>query len=887
MPYTLKMRYKSLVLGLVVLASLPFALTARAATPILTVTSQGGDSVLLNITGDANSPVAFYYNVASSGGMQIRGLGNTSSGGVLSTTISTTSYGVNAGSLVYVIVNGQQSPMTTWPVVSGNGPTLSQTSLSLNAGQSTTVTSYGSASSLYVLTNSTPSVANFSASGTQVTVTANAYGSTTATVCYQGSSTNCASLYVTVQSGSGSGQLTFSQNNITLVAGQSLSVSVSGGNGSYAITSNSNQSAIQANINGSSINLYGLNAAGSANVLVCSNGTSLCGTLYVSVGSSSGSQITFSQNNLFFTSGQSQVITIYGGGGYTMSNNSNPTAVNVSLSGNSLTVYGVATGSANITICQQNSNICGYVYVTVNGSSGNSLTFSQSNPYLSSGQSQTVTIYGGTNSYFIQTNSNSSVAQLSLSGSTLTITGGTTGASTVTICATTSNCGSLYVTVGASSGSPITFSQSSPTVSMGQNLSVTVSGGSGSYYLPTVPTNIVQATVSGNIINLAGVNAGTGTLSVCSNGTSACGSLYVTVSSAVSNSPISFNPTSVSINVGQSTNVYLNGAGGYYLSGGQSTSIATMSLNGSTAIVTGMGPGSTNLTICQNGGQCSTLPVMVSGSGSGILSFSPASATLSIGQSQAVNISGSGNYYISGTQNTGIATASINGNILNVAAVGLGSTNLTICQNGGQCSVLYITVSSSGYQSGTPSFSQNNVSVAMGQNQMIALTGSGNYYLASNQNPGVAIVAVSTNSVLVNGVAPGSTSASICQNGGQCNTLYVTVTAAMTNPSISDLAQLQALQAQLAQLQALAAEQGGQNSGVSANFKFYRPLSYGMRHSDVAELQNRLRQEGIYSGPVTGFFGAQTMAALKQYQRLHGLSPLGSLGPGTRALLNR
>jgi len=72
----------------------------------------------------------------------------------------------------------------------------------------------------------------------------------------------------------------------------------------------------------------------------------------------------------------------------------------------------------------------------------------------------------------------------------------------------------------------------------------------------------------------------------------------------------------------------------------------------------------------------------------------------------------------------------------------------------------------------------------------------------------------------------------------------------------------------------------------SYSYKFYNPLSYGSTGADVTALQQRLASEGIYSGPITGFFGSLTEAAVKQYQGLHGLSQLGNVGPATRADLN-
>ena len=78
----------------------------------------------------------------------------------------------------------------------------------------------------------------------------------------------------------------------------------------------------------------------------------------------------------------------------------------------------------------------------------------------------------------------------------------------------------------------------------------------------------------------------------------------------------------------------------------------------------------------------------------------------------------------------------------------------------------------------------------------------------------------------------------------------------------------------------------GQVLGVST-FKFLINLHLGMRHNDVTELQNRLVVEGLYSGPVTGYFGQLTLAAAKRYQERENIVPVsGYVGPLTRAALN-
>ncbi|MBX4205534.1 MAG: peptidoglycan-binding protein [Candidatus Doudnabacteria bacterium] len=68
---------------------------------------------------------------------------------------------------------------------------------------------------------------------------------------------------------------------------------------------------------------------------------------------------------------------------------------------------------------------------------------------------------------------------------------------------------------------------------------------------------------------------------------------------------------------------------------------------------------------------------------------------------------------------------------------------------------------------------------------------------------------------------------------------------------------------------------------------FTRRLSAGSRGDDVTALQNKLSDDGFYTGPVTGYFGGQTTAAVKDYQKAHGFTPLGSVGPQTLAALNQ
>ena len=100
------------------------------------------------------------------------------------------------------------------------------------------------------------------------------------------------------------------------------------------------------------------------------------------------------------------------------------------------------------------------------------ISFSQSNPTLSVGQSMTISIIGGnnyyggyagtyygggySNTYYVPYNSSPSTVSTSISGSTLTLTGIKNGSVVIVICDSANNCGPVSVTVGSANiGYPV------------------------------------------------------------------------------------------------------------------------------------------------------------------------------------------------------------------------------------------------------------------------------------------------------------------------------------------------------------------------------------------------------------------------------------------------
>ena len=115
-------------------------------------------------------------------------------------------------------------------------------------------------------------------------------------------------------------------------------------------------------------------------------------------------------------------------------------------------------------------------------------------------------------------------------------------------------------------------------------------------------------------------------------------------------------------------------------------------------------------------------------------------------------------------------------------------------------------------------------------------------------------------------------------------------TTASTSASVSAmLQQIQAFQAQIQALQAARASLNTAQTNVIGTLKLIRSLKQGMSGSDVSALQAILAADpSIYpSGNITGFFGQMTAEAVKKYQKKHGLSALGIVGPLTLKELNK
>ena len=545
--------------------------------------------------------------------------------------------------------------------------------------------------------------------------------------------------------------------------------------------------------------------------------------------STSTSNLTLSQTALLLNTGQTSTITASANYLYLLSN-SNPAIANINLNASQITVSALAYGSTVVNICVVGSTTnCSNIDITVQNSGAQQLTFSQNNFSLYSGQSINVAITGGSGSYTISNNSNVNSIQANLSGSTITLVAtSTSGTAAITVCTTDMNyCGIVNVNATTVNSTAVTFSQTNPVVPLGQSTTVTIYGGTGNNFYVSSNSNpsIVQANITGNILTLIGnATTGTSTINICAYAGS-CASLTANISNVSSGGAIALSQSSISILAGQNSNIIISGGSTpYSISSQNGANIFSSNLSGNTLTIYGVNPGTSTANVCASAG-CATLTVIVSSTTSSVSAptFSQNNILLNIGQQTTVSVSGIGNYYIANNSTSGIVSATINAGNVTVSAIQSGTDNISICQSGGQCSTLYVTVSS--------------------LNTQISNT--------TNSNTSSNSADTSTIISLLRSLGVDAATITNIQNSLSSGTPATT------------------------------------NNTATSIYIFPRYLSYNDKGADVLKLQQILVKHKFLSAVPTGHYGPATVAAVKKFQKANHIKQTGNIGPLTKGILDK
>ena len=411
---------------------------------------------------------------------------------------------------------------------------------------------------------------------------------------------------------------------------------------------------------------------------------------------------------------------------------SNTGLATASVSGSTVTVNGVAEGSATITVTATDPGGLSATQsfdVTVDRANqspvavgsisdrlvnvGDNVSVNDVSPYFSDPDGDILT--------YTAASSNMGLATASVSGSTVTVNGVAEGSATITVTAT--DPGGLYATQsfdvtirdgGGGNQSPVAVgSISDRSVNVGDNVSVNdvspyfsdPDGDILTYTATSSNTGLATASVSGSAVTVNGVAEGSATITVTATdpgGLSATQSFDVTIQDGGggNQSPMAVGSISArSVNVGDNVSVddvspYFSDPDGdilTYTARSSNTSLAMASVSGSTVTVTGVAEGSATITVTATdpGGLSATQSFDVTvdrANQSPMAVGSISDRSVNVGDNVSVDDvspyfsdpDGDILTYTARSSNTGLAMASVSVSTVTVTGVAEGSATITV-----------------------------------------------------------------------------------------------------------------------------------------------------------------------------------------------------------------
>jgi hypothetical protein len=301
-----------------------------------------------------------------------------------------------------------------------------------------------------------------------------------------------------------------------------------------------------------------------------------------------------------------------------------------------------------------------------------------------------------------------------------------------------------------------------PGVTVGGGTTVTVPiVGTGPFTAAGCP-GIVNATVNGNIVTLVSVGVGVCVVVITGPG-GITGSILVTVTAAA---PLVVTPVTVVLGPGGTGNVTITGPGPFTVTG--CPGIINATVTGNVVNLVAVGIGVCAVIVTGPGGVQAT--ILVTASATVPLALAPPVVQIGNGAITSIPITGTGPFTATGCP--GIVNATVTGNVLNLAAVGVGVCVVVVVGPGGVTATVLTTVTAAVPLVALPT----TLGLAPGGTGSIAVTGAGPF--TATGCPGIINATVTGNVVNVAAVGVGVCAIVVTGPGGVQATVIATVLAA-------------------------------------------------------------------------------------------------------------
>ena len=380
---------------------------------------------------------------------------------------------------------------------------------------------------------------------------------------------------------------------------------------------------------------------------------------------------------------------------------SSDTAVlTVSTTGSVLTLTGVAAGSATVTVVATNTagSASQSFAVTVNPPAPTTIGTLAAQT-LTAGVSVRVDVaagFSGTVDAYGATSGDTAVVTVTTSGSVITLSGVAAGTATVTVTATntTGSASQSFAVTVAPSAPTATGTLAAQTLPAGDSVDVDIAGAfSGtvdSYVVTSSNGAVLDVALAGSVVTLTGVAAGSATVTVVAANTagSATQTMAVTVNlppAPTLGAQLAAQTLQVSETLAVDIASGFNGRIDSYTAAVGDTNTLTVSVDGSQITLTGVAVGSTTVTVTAinaAGRAARSFNVTVRALTAPQTANPPVARTIAVGEELPIHIadafSGIIATYGAASNNTTVATVSVDGPVVTLTGVAAGTATVTL-----------------------------------------------------------------------------------------------------------------------------------------------------------------------------------------------------------------
>lgn len=438
-------------------------------------------------------------------------------------------------------------------------------------------------------------------------------------------------------------------------------------------------------------------------------------------------------------------------------------------------ISGVRAGSATVTV-KDALGSSSIINVTV-GSADPLFLSAPAQVALNVGAAQSFVIGGGAGPYTAAVG-NSSIVTAKVTGSTLTLTGGQSGSTTVVVIDSRgTKVPEVNVTVGggANAVALYTTAASPLVVAPGSAPTFDIGGGTGPYRATSSDASVVEVTVNAaGKLSVTGRAVGTASV-VVTDAVGASKTLAVTVGSATVVALYTTAPADLNLKKGVSQSFAIGGGVGPYAVSSGNSAVLNASISGGALQLQALATGTASVSIFDSQGRSVTVSTTVTEDAPKALTVSPTTASGAVGESLTLLMFGGDPPYTVTPANSSVASlASQSANRFVLDLLKAGATSVALADARGQVQTVSVTVVPAAVQPLALSV-PSPLALPLGPDRTVMVSGGVAPYMVGSGNEAVVRASNAGNVLTLKPLANGSAVVQITDSAGSGLSLAVNV----------------------------------------------------------------------------------------------------------------